>query len=179
MENSMSRILIETTVRQTLKGLKENPKRSIRNLVDMSLHFSEGRFQSHFFQTARTMLEHEDSAYYSLAEHSTSHIETEHLVKFGMNLGYNSCTWGAQRIRRNEQRLGFNIPWTVLFQMDDLQCLDHLFEYDSAITEGEQLGRQSLPWRCCRWHRGQRGSRPGRPEWSAPCLPRSAPPPGC
>lgn len=140
MENSMSRILIETTVRQTLKGLKENPKRSIRNLVDMSLHFSEGRFQSHFFQTARTMLEHEDSAYYSLVEHSTSHIETEHLVKFGMNLGYNSCTWGAQRIRRNEQRLGFNIPWTVLFQMDDLQCLDHLFEYDSAITEGEQLG---------------------------------------
>ena len=76
MENSMSRILIETTVRQTLKGLKENPKRSIRNLVDMSLHFSEGRFQSHFFQTARTMLEHEDSAYYSLVEHSTSHIET-------------------------------------------------------------------------------------------------------
>ena len=140
MENSMSRIIIETTVRQTLKGLKENPKRSIRNLVDMSLHFSEGRFQSHFFQTARTMLEHEDSAYYSLVEHSTSHIETEHLVKFGMNLGYNSCTWGAQRIRRNEQRLGFNIPWTVLFQMDDLQCLDHLFEYDSAITEGEQLG---------------------------------------
>ena len=32
--HSMSRILIETTVRQTLKGLKENPKRNIRNLVD-------------------------------------------------------------------------------------------------------------------------------------------------
>lgn len=140
MENSMSRILIETTVRQTLKGLKENPKRSIRNLVDMSLHFSEGRFQSHFsrqparcwsMRTVRTIL------WWSIPP---AHIETEHLVKFGMNLGYNSCTWGAQRIRRNEQRLGFNIPWTVLFQMDDLQCLDHLFEYDSAITEGEQLG---------------------------------------
>lgn len=50
MENNMSRILIETTVRQTLKGIKENPKRSIRNLVDMALHFSQGRFQSHFFK---------------------------------------------------------------------------------------------------------------------------------
>ena len=50
MENSISRILIETTVRQTLKGLKEDPKRSIRNLVDMALHFSEGRFQSRFFR---------------------------------------------------------------------------------------------------------------------------------
>ena len=37
MEHSMSRILIETTVRQTLKGLKENPKRNIRNLVDMAV----------------------------------------------------------------------------------------------------------------------------------------------
>ena len=50
MENSMSRILIETTVRQTLKGLQDNPKRSVRNLVDMALHFSEGRFQYRFFQ---------------------------------------------------------------------------------------------------------------------------------
>lgn len=126
MENSMSRILIETTARQTLKGLKENPKRSIRNLVDMALHFSEGRFQSRFFQTAHTMLEHEESAYYTLIEDAVNHIETEHLVKFGMNLGYNSCTWGAQRIRMNEKRLGFNIPWTVLFLMDDPHYSTHL-----------------------------------------------------
>lgn len=140
MENSMSRILIETTVRQTLKGLKENPKRSIRNLVDMALNFSEGRFQSRFFQTARTMLEHEESAYYTLIEDAVNHIETEHLVKFGMNLGYNSCTWGAQRIRINEKRMGFNIPWTVLLQMDAAQYSAHLPQYDLAIQEGEQLG---------------------------------------
>lgn len=140
MENSMSRILIETTVRQTLKGLKENPKRSIRNLVDMALHFSEGRFQSHFFQTASTMLEHEESAYYTLIEDAVKNIETEHLVTFGMNLGYNSCTWGAQHIRMNEKRLGFNIPWTVLFLMDAPQYSAHLPQYDLAIQEGEQLG---------------------------------------
>lgn len=140
MENSMSRILIETTVRQTLKGLKENPKRSIRNLVDMALHFSEGRFQSHFFQTASTMLEHEESAYYTLIEDAVKNIETEHLVTFGMNLGYNSCTWGAQHIRMNEKRLGFNIPWAVLFLMDAPQYSAHLPQYDLAIQEGEQLG---------------------------------------
>lgn len=66
MENSMSRILIETTVRQTLKELRENPKRSIRNLVDMALQFSDGRFQSQFSKTTRTMLENENSAYYTL-----------------------------------------------------------------------------------------------------------------
>lgn len=53
MENSLSRILIETTVRQTLKGLQENPKRSTRNLIDIALQFSEGRFQSHFLKQRR------------------------------------------------------------------------------------------------------------------------------
>ena len=106
----------------------------------MALHFSEGRFQSRFFQTARTMLEHEKSAYYALIEDAVNHIETEHLVTFGMNLGYNSCTWGAQRIRKNEKDLGFNIPWTVLFQMEDPQYSEHCSQYDLAIQEGEQLG---------------------------------------
>lgn len=59
----MSRILIEITVRQTLKGLQETPKRSIRNFVDMALHFSEP-----LFQAARTILEHEECAYYTLIE---------------------------------------------------------------------------------------------------------------
>lgn len=140
MENSMSRILIETTVRQTLKGLREDPKRSVRNLVDMALQFSDGRFQSHFFATARTMLENENSAYYALVADVARHIETEHLVKFGMNLGYNSFTWGAQYIRYNEGQLGFNIPWTVLLQMDPSGYLEHMRQYDNAIGEGESLG---------------------------------------
>ena len=120
MENSLSRILIETTVRQTLKGLQENPKRSTRNLIDMALQFSEGRFQSHFFETAQTLLKNEDSAYYALVQDTASHIETEHMVKFGMNLGYNSCTWGAQQIRLNEIRLGFNIP--SAFRISAILC---------------------------------------------------------
>ena len=140
MENSLSRILIETTVRQTLKGLQENPKRSIRNVVDMALQFSEGRFQSRFFETAQELLKNEGSAYYTLVQDAASHIETEHLVKFGMNLGYNSCTWGARNIRLHEKQMGCNIPWTVLFQIDQASYPEHLAQYHSAIEEGEGLG---------------------------------------
>lgn len=140
MENTVSRLLIETTVRQTLKGLQEDPKRSVRNLVDMALQFSKGRFQSRFFETAYVMLKKQDSAYYDLIQDATNHIETEHLVQFGMNLGYNSCTWGAKRIRTNEERLGFNIPWTVLFTLEGSRSLDRLVQYHKAIVEGEQLG---------------------------------------
>ena len=106
----------------------------------MALHFSDGRFQSRFFRTAQTMLEHEDSAYYALVEDAANHINPEHLVTFGMNLGYNSCTWGAQHIRANEAQLGFNIPWTVLFLMEEPHCSRHLPQYGHAVSEGEELG---------------------------------------
>lgn len=140
MENTMSRLLIETTVRQTLKSLQDDPKRSVRNLIDMALQFSEGRFQSSFFKTAHTMLKNETSAYYTLVQDATSHIETEHLVRFGMNLGYNSCTWGARRIRANEKKLGFNIPWTVLMQIDEMGTSRYFENYQNVLEEGEQLG---------------------------------------
>lgn len=137
---TMSRLLIETTVRQTLKGLQENPKRSVRNLIDMALQFSQGRFQSNFFATAHTMLKNENSAYYTLLQDAAAHIETEHLVRFGMNLGYNSCTWGARRIRDNEQKLGFNIPWAVMFSLNPIHSPDRQEQYHNIITEGESLG---------------------------------------
>lgn len=139
MENNASRILIEVTVRQTLKGLKADTRRGVRNLVDMALQFSEGRFQSRFFETARTLLENPDSGYYRLVDDAANHIDTEHLVNFGMDLGYNSCTWGARRIRANEAKLGFNIPWTVFLRLGE-ELTARLEQYDAAIAEGEGLG---------------------------------------
>jgi len=140
MENSMSRILIETVVRTTLKDMKEDPERSIRNLVDMALHFSNGRFQTNFFQVAQTMLKNENSPYYALLRNISSSVDTERLVTFGMNLGYNSCTLGAKKIRENEQELGCNISWTVAFQTDSSQIFEHLSEYQTAVADGEKLG---------------------------------------
>lgn len=140
MENTMPRMLIETTVRQTLKGLQQDPKRSVRNLVDMALQFAQGRFQSCFFETAHTMLQDQHSAYYALIQDAAAHIETEHLVRFGMNLGYNSCTWGARRIRTNEAQLGFNIPWTVLLEVECPLWGAGLDRYHAILAEGEGLG---------------------------------------
>lgn len=140
MENNMSRILIETVVRRTLKDMKENPERSIRNLVDMALHFSEGRFQKNFFQAAQTMLKNENSPYYALLRNISSSVDTERLVTFGMNLGYNSCTLGAKKIRENEQELGCSIPWTVAFQTDRIQISGRLAGYHAAVADGERLG---------------------------------------
>ncbi len=56
MDTITSRVLIETVVRKALVDIKETPERCTRNLVDMALHFCEGRYQRNFFECAKTML---------------------------------------------------------------------------------------------------------------------------
>lgn len=140
MENSMSRVLIEAVVKNALKAIKDSPERGIRNLVDMALQFSEGRFQQNFFTTAQTMLQNENSAYYDLVRDVVCNTDTDRLYTFGMNVGYNGCFVGAQHIRENEKKLNCNIPWTVALQIAEKQIEDNRQNYHDAICEGERLG---------------------------------------
>ena len=140
MERSMSRLLVETVVKKALKNIKESPERGIRNLVDMALQFSTGRFQQDFFVTTQTMLQNENSAYYGLVRDVVTSTDTDRLFSFGMNLGYNGCTEGARRIRENEVKLSCNIPWTILLQMDTQQFGEKQQAYNKLIQDGESLG---------------------------------------
>lgn len=136
----MPRLLVETIVKKALKSIKHSPERGIRNLIDMALQFSDGRFQKNFFTVAQTMLQNENSAYYELIRDVITYVDTEKLYTFGINVGYNSCTLGAQRIRENEKALGCNIPWTISFQMSTQQYENNFLKYDDLIFEGESLG---------------------------------------
>ena len=140
MRKRLSRILIETTVRKTLKDIKYSPERSIRNLIDMALQFSDGGFQKHFFTGVRAMLQNENSAYYELIRDAVAHVDTEKLYTFGFNIGYNSCTEGAQRIRENEKYRDGNTAWTVCEDMNIEQFERDKHKYDDMITEGENSG---------------------------------------
>lgn len=53
LSKSMSEILIRSLVKRAIKDIRESPERSTRNLVDMALNFSNGRFQTHFLKTAQ------------------------------------------------------------------------------------------------------------------------------
>lgn len=140
MENNTSLILIETIVRKALRDIQEAPERATRSLVDMALHFSTGRFQTQFFQTAQRMLANENSAYYRLMQHLATHTDHEHLIRFGLNVGYNSCTAGARIIRRIEAQEGFSIPWALFLYVVEDTLTRHAGAYDSLIAQGKALG---------------------------------------
>lgn len=140
MENDISRILIDTMIRKGIKELQDSPERSIRNLVDMALQFSRGRFQQNFFEIAQNMLKNENSPYYKLIYNTVSTVNTERIVTFGMNIGYNSCTSGAKIIRSIEEKEGFNIPWSLTLAMDGNSFDEHKEDYHRIIQQGESLG---------------------------------------
>lgn len=140
MDSTLSKIMIETVVRKYLKEMKENPERSTRNLIDMALQFSEGGFQKIFFQAAQQMMQNENSPYYSLLRNLIFSVDAEHLIHFGMNLGYNSFTLGAAQIRKAEKKWGFHIPWSINFHIDSHRLSKTLTHYHAAITQGEALG---------------------------------------
>lgn len=107
MKNRMPRLFAETVVKNALKSIIESPERGIRNLIDFALQLSDGRFQKDFFMVAQTMLQNENSAYYDLIRDVVTYVDTEKLYTFGINVGYNSCTVGAKRIREKKRSWGF------------------------------------------------------------------------
>ncbi len=140
MDNTVTRIVIETVVKKTLREITDSPERSTRNLVDMGLHFSNGRFHRIFFETAQTMLQNENSPYYRLIEDIVCNVDSERLLRFGMNLGYNGCTVGAKTIRQIEAKEHYNIPWAISLKLDPLYFSEHTQEYGALVSQGEEIG---------------------------------------
>lgn len=140
MKKDMNRMLIETIVRRTLKNIKGSPERETRNLVDLGLEFSNGRFQKRFLQATQKMLHNQESAYYSLVKNTVDSVEHDILTTFGINLGYNGCTKGAKVIREIEAANGFNIPWSLTIALNEEKLVTEPDFYQSVLQQGVSLG---------------------------------------
>ena len=140
MKNNTSRILIETIIRKTLNDIRESPERSIRNLVDMGLHFANGRFQHSFLEMTQTMLQTPNSSYYKLISDMAYHVDPERILRFGMNVGYNGFTIGAKKIREIEKKELYNIPWIISLHLSPNFFAGNIQKYQSLISQGENMG---------------------------------------
>ncbi len=140
MKSNLNRTLIETTIRNSIKQIKNDPERSMRNLIDMALTFSNGRFQKHFLEAAQTMLQKETSCYYKIIPDLVTNADTERIVTFGMNIGYNGCTLGAQTIRELEAKEHFNIPWSIFVELDSCSYYENKIHYHALLSDGKAMG---------------------------------------
>lgn len=137
-QETLARTIIETMIRKFFRDMESDPDRSIRNMIDLGINFARGRFQKEFFQALQNMMANEQSSYYNLVKNLVAYTDHERLQTFGMNLGFQACTLGADIIRKNEAKWNFNIPWTyyLMFGEDGLPV-----EYlNQIISEGKDLG---------------------------------------
>lgn len=137
-QETLARTIIETLIHKFFRDMENDPDRSIRNMIDLGMNFARGRFQREFFEALQRMLTNEQSAYYELVKNVVADTDHGKLQTFGMNLGFQACTLGADIIRRNEAKWNFNIPWTyhLMFGERGLSV-----EYlNKIVSEGKSLG---------------------------------------
>lgn len=140
MRDSMARIAIETMARKAIRDIRETPESSMRNMVEMALQFSNGRFQKNFFEIIHRMLENETSGYYAMVSDTARHVDSERLLNFGMNLGYNSCMTGVGKIRTWEKNFGYSVPWTICLDIGGGTMQKNLKSYYRTIRECQEMG---------------------------------------
>lgn len=140
MKKDMNQMLVEITVRRTLEQIKASPERAVRNLIDLGLEFSDGRFQKQLLETLQEMLRSRNSAYYTLVRNVIDSVTQERLTVFGVNLGYKGCTEGARIIRETEAERGFNIPWSLFLEINGEKLAAQPDFYPGLLRQGLSLG---------------------------------------
>ncbi|SDA11814.1 hypothetical protein [Ruminococcus sp. YE78] len=138
--DKITKALLRTTILKAVTEIKRDPKRSVRNLVDLGLNFAEGCNQREIFDITQQYLSNDDSAYFSLAENIVNTIEPDHIVAFGLNFGYNGCTSGARILREKQEELGCHIPFLLAFTVDDSEDSITADDIRSAVSQGMELG---------------------------------------
>ncbi len=119
MDNTnFTRVLIETIVDRGIRDVTDDPKRSLRRLADMGKQFSEGRFQKASFGHITNLLKNDDSPYYKMLEDFLATVDHKAIKTFGLNMGYNSWTYGARLIRKESEARGYMLPWVIQIHYD-------------------------------------------------------------
>jgi len=145
MQARLARQAISIAVVKAMEDMGRNARRSIRNLIDLGLMFSQGENQRWFFETAKRVIGAPRNPYNQLVARAVRLIDNETLRKVGLNLGYNALSYGAKRIRKKQEALGVEIPWLLAV---DAPAGDELLpRLDACVAEGQEMGIYSYALR--------------------------------
>ena len=122
--------LIDTTVARAMVEMDADPKRSVRKLCDLGRQFSRGRFQNQIFAIFQDLLRNDESPYYQAIDFLLRSNDPEALRQFGINIGYNSFTYGAQILRQKQKELSFAVA--TYFCLPD--CIVAFVNFNSRIS---------------------------------------------
>jgi len=122
-----------------MEDMKSNTRRSIRNLIDLGLLFSQSENQKWFFNTAKKVISNPRNPYNSLVARMIADVDNDMIKKVGLNLGYNSLTYGANKLQKKQVAMNCSIPWLLIFDITE-SCPHFFHQMENLIHEGQELG---------------------------------------
>ena len=96
----VTRSVIRLELVRAFRGMESNPKRTLRKLADLGKVCARGSVQKEIFGIFQQCLRYK-----------------ENLTTFGMNLGYNSWTDGAKKIRAKRDNEGILTSWIQILDL--------------------------------------------------------------
>ena len=141
MNNNITIKMIETAINKGIRDIEDNPKRGIRNLVDLANHFASSPFQKDVLELMQTMLSDLNSPYYNIVLDLINNVDHNTIKNFGINLGYNSWTYGAKKIREHTKIHNYSVPWTIIFDFrKESDEKLNIQQISSIIQQGKEIG---------------------------------------
>ncbi|RJE46661.1 MULTISPECIES: hypothetical protein [unclassified Dehalobacter] len=139
LQHRLIRQTINIAVSKAMEDMKSNTRRSIRNLIDLGLLFSTSENQKWFFNTAKKVISNPQNPYNALAARMIADVDNDTIKKVGLNLGYNSLTYGANKLRKRQEAMDRPFPWLLVFDISESHP-DFFHQIEKLIREGQELG---------------------------------------
>lgn len=147
--NKITRAIIDATVDRSLREIDEDPNRSIRKLTDMGRNFATGRFLDEIYEMLQDLLKNDDSPYYTAIRNLLRNTSRTNIKEFGINISYNSLTFGGKVIRGLDGKKPFNIPWCIVIRTDPSEPLSiDAADMSHIVSQGNDLGIYTYLIRC-------------------------------
>ena len=148
--HKMKRSAVSLVIDKAIKNIQVDPRRTIRNLVDMGECFSTTPAQKNFFDLAGEVLKNKDNPYYKLLLNLVYNVNAETVKTISLNFGYTALNYGSQIIRKNEAVLKKRIPWLLCFDFNTKYRDINTLEWTkSVIDDAVSLGIYTFVFRLC------------------------------
>lgn len=139
LQHRLVRQAINIAVSKAMDDMKSDAKRSIRNLIDLGLLFSKSENQKQFFGIAQEVISNPKNAYHSLTARVIADVNNDTIKKVGLNLGYSSLIYGANKLRKRQELFDDLLPWLLIFDISDFSA-ESSNQMRRFIAEGRELG---------------------------------------
>lgn len=136
------RRLTQFAVEKALAGMKRNPERSLRNLVDMGLFFAVNESFKSFLYDVQSILKDPKSQYYNIIRNLTRTMPIDALGALALNIGYNGLVKASREIKKNQTRLNYPLSWITHIMIGKDETEESVRWVESILAERKRLGTQ-------------------------------------